>query len=81
MARTVTSAVRTIFESKARVAYISRKTNDDRDHSRFQIFTFATWLFSADQARIIALASACVSATTKNELQGRQNFTSVTSAT
>jgi len=36
-------ARRTIFESKAWVACISGKTNDDRYDSRFQIFTGATW--------------------------------------
>jgi hypothetical protein len=38
-------------------------------------------LFPDDQKRIAALASTCVPATTKNELEGRQNFASATSAT
>ena len=37
-------------------------------------------LFPANQKRIAALASTCVSATTKNEPQGRQNSKPVTSA-
>src|SRR2546430_16263799 len=37
-------------------------------------------LFPGDQKHIAALASSCVSASTKNAPQGRQNFMSATSA-
>jgi hypothetical protein len=81
MARTVTSPHAQFLNPMPESSASHGKRTTDRDHSRFQVFTVGTWLFSADHARTIALASACVSATAKNELEGRQNFISVTSAT
>lgn len=37
-------------------------------------------LFLANQKRIAVIASSCVSVIKKNEPEGRQNFTSATSA-